>query len=209
MRLVADPTRPQHGARGAARSITAATEPIVQLRRVSDVRETVAGPARVDSVTGSDFADFYVASYARLVGVLARVCDGREDAEEVVQEAFVRLVQRWPQVSRYDDPEAWVRSVAFRLATSRWRRRRAGAAALLRLGPAPHVAPPGVDKVTVDAVLAKLSPAHRAVLVLHYAVGLTVEEMASELGVASGTIKSRLSRARAAAAAGYGRDANA
>lgn len=118
----------------------------------------MVGPARVDNAAGDDVADFYVVTYTRLVGVLARVCDGREDAEEVVQEAFVRLVQWWPKVSRYDDPEAWVRSVAFRLATSRWRKRRAGAAALLRLGPARHVTPPSVDRVTVDAVLAPLSP---------------------------------------------------
>ena len=174
------------------------------------MRETTAGlPARVDVAPADDFAELYLGSYARLVGVLARVCDGREDAEEVVQEAFVRLVQRWPQVRRYDDPEAWVRSVAFRLATSRWRRRRVAAAALLRLGPAPHAPAPGDDRLAVDAVLAPLSPAHRAVLVLHHALGLTVEEIAHELGVAPGTVKSRLSRARAAAAAAYGRDDDA
>ena len=169
----------------------------------------MAGPARVDARPTDDFAESYLASYARLVGVLARVCEAREDAEEVVQEAFVRLVPRWPQVRRYDDPEAWVRSVAFRLATSRWRTRRAAAAAMLRLGPVRHVSPPGVDRVTVDAVLAPLSAAHRAVLVLHYGVGLTIDEIARELRVAPGTVKSRLSRARAAAAAGYGRDHDA
>jgi len=162
----------------------------------------------VDAQLTDDFAAFYAVTYGRLVGVLARVCDGREDAEEVVQEAFVRLVQRWTKVSRYDDPEAWVRQVAFRLATSRWRRRRAGAAALLRFGPARHVSAPSVDRVAVDAVLAPLTPAHRAVLVLH-AVGLTVEEIAAELGVAPGTVKSRLSRARGAAAAAYGEDDHA
>jgi len=166
-------------------------------------------PVTSDVPPIADFAAFYSVTYARLVGVLARVCDGREDAEEVVQEAFVRLVQRWSKVSRYDDPEAWVRQVAFRLATSRWRRSRAGAAALLRLGPARHVSAPSVDRVAVDAVLAPLTPAHRAVLVLHYAVGLTVEEIAVELGVAPGTVKSRLSRARAAATAAYGEDDHA
>jgi RNA polymerase sigma-70 factor (ECF subfamily) len=166
-------------------------------------------PEPVGAQSIDDFAAFYAVTYARLVGVLARVCDGREDAEEVVQEAFVRLVQRWSKVSRYDDPEAWVRQVAFRLATSRWRRRRAGAAALLRLGPARHVSAPSVDRVAVDAVLAPLTPAHRAVLVLHHAVGLSVDEIAAELGVAPGTVKSRLSRARAAAAAAYGEDDHA
>jgi RNA polymerase sigma-70 factor (ECF subfamily) len=55
-------------------------------------------------------------------------------------------------------------------------------------------------------VLAGLSLQHRQVLVLHHGLGLPVEEVARELGVPPGTVKSRLSRARAAAAAQGGDD---
>lgn len=76
------------------------------------------------------------------------------------------------------------------------------------MGPVGGV-PPRDDRLAVDAALAPLSHAHRAVLVLHHAVVLGVEEIAHELGVAPGTVKSRLSRARAAAAAAYGKDDDA
>jgi DNA-directed RNA polymerase specialized sigma24 family protein len=128
-------------------------------------------------VAGS-VAEFYAATYPRLVGVLTVASGSRPDAEEVVQEAFVRLVTRWDTVSRYEDPESWVRSVAFRLAYSRWRRAGRG-------GPAP-------DPVEVDRVLAALPRNRRAVLVLRHAAGLPVERIAAELDVAAGTVTSRL-----------------
>lgn len=59
-----------------------------------------------------DLRDLYAASYARLVGQVGAVCGDRHDAEEAVEDAFVRLMGSWPKVSRYDDPEAWVRHVA-------------------------------------------------------------------------------------------------
>ena len=150
---------------------------------------------------GQGFDAFFAAAYPRTVAVLLRTTGSRYEAEDVAQEAFSRLVGRWERVSSYDDPEAWVRTVAFRIATSRWRRARTATAALLRLGPPPDVAPPTTDGLTVDAVLTRLSPAHRQVLVLHHGLGLGVDDIARQLGVAPGTVKSRLSRARAAAAA--------
>jgi DNA-directed RNA polymerase specialized sigma24 family protein len=147
------------------------------------------------------FEAFYVAAYPRVTAALVRVTGSRHEAEDVAQEAFSRLVPRWDRIRRYDDPEAWVRAVAFRIMTSRWRRTRTAAATLLRLGPAPHVPAPTAAGVTVDAVLAALSVEHRQVLVLHHGLDLSIDEIARELQIAPGTVKSRLSRARAAAAA--------
>lgn len=146
-------------------------------------------------------AALYEGSYARLVGVLTLACGTRAEAEEVVQDAFVRLLPRWPAVSRYEDPEAWVRGVAFRLARSRWRRGVVAAKALPLLGRAEHVPGPTGDAVDVVRVLAALPHKHREVLVLHHALGLPVERIAADLDLPVGTVKSRLARARAAAAA--------
>jgi RNA polymerase sigma-70 factor (ECF subfamily) len=99
------------------------------------------------AITG-DFEDFYAAAYPRVVAALVRVAGSRHEAEDVAQEAFSRLVPRWAQVGRYEDPEAWVRTVAFRLTTSRWRRARTAARAALRLGPPDVVAPPSDDAMT-------------------------------------------------------------
>jgi RNA polymerase sigma-70 factor (sigma-E family) len=144
--------------------------------------------------------EFYAESYARLVGVLTVVTGSRVDAEEVVQEAFARLIPRWDTVRRYDDPEAWVRQVAFRLSVSRWRRARTAAAAALLRRPVEHAPPPGEAVLLVTSVLAALPLTQRQVLVLHHGLGHSVEEIARELGVAPGTVKSRLARGRAAAA---------
>lgn len=146
-------------------------------------------------------AAFYAATYARLVGGLTVACGSRADAEEVVQEAFARLLPRWSTVSAYEDPEAWVRTVAFRLSASRWRRAKVAARGLARLGPPAEVRPPDVARVEAERLLADLPRIYREVLVLHHAFDLSVEQIARELGVPAGTVKSRLSRGRDAAAA--------
>ena len=145
--------------------------------------------------------ELYAATYARLVGALTVASGSRADAEELVQEAFARLLPRWDRVRDYDDPEAWVRSVAFRLSASRWRRAAVAARGLVRIGAAPDVAPPDEARLDAERVLAALPRPFREVLVLHHALGLPVEQIARDLGVAPGTVKSRLSRARTAAAA--------
>jgi RNA polymerase sigma-70 factor (ECF subfamily) len=161
----------------------------------------VAVDAAAPPGTG-DVGELYAASYGRLVGLLTVLSGNAADAEECVQEAFVRLLPAWQKVGRYDDPEAWLRTVAIRLSTSRWRRARVAARALTRLG-ASWTAAAAPDEARVDAerILAGLPRGHREVLVLHHGLGLPIEEVARALGVPAGTVKSRLSRARAAAAA--------
>jgi len=50
-----------------------------------------------------DLRDLYAASYSRLVGQVGAVCRDRDEAEEAVQEAFVRLMGSWPKGSRYNE----------------------------------------------------------------------------------------------------------
>jgi RNA polymerase sigma-70 factor (ECF subfamily) len=144
-----------------------------------------------------DFEAFYAATYGRLVGQLLVVTGSLQDAEDVVQEAFVRACGRWSHVRDYQVPEAWVRRVALNLAASGLRRARRRAALLVRLGPAAEVPALSVEAVALTRVLRKLPLRGRQVLVLHHAVGLSVQEIARELGVPVGTVTARLSRVRA------------
>src|SRR5262249_51877514 len=123
------------------------------------------------------------------------------EAQDIVQEAYVRTWQRWRKIQAYDRPEAWVRTVACRLAVSRWRRARRLTAALHRSGPHAPVAPgPGPDHVALVAALQELPSAQRIAIVLHYIGDVPIEEVAQQLGCTTGTVKSRLSRGRASLA---------
>ena len=145
-----------------------------------------------------DFEDFYQANYPRLVGQLTVVTGSLEDAEDAVQEAFARASTRWARLRAYDAPEAWVRRVALNLATSGLRRARRQRTVLARLGASTAEPAPTTDRLAIDAGLRRLPLRHRQVLVLHYGADLPVEQVARQLRVPPGTVKSRLARARAA-----------
>jgi RNA polymerase sigma-70 factor (ECF subfamily) len=142
------------------------------------------------------FEDFYRACFDRLVGQLALVTGSMAEAEDVVQEAFLRAAARWPSLCHYDVPEQWVRRVALRLAINQFRRARRRAAALVRLGPPPVTPPASAEALVLDAALRTLPIRYRQVVVLHYLLGLSVEEIGRELVMPVGTVKSQLHRAR-------------
>ena len=143
--------------------------------------------------------ELYAAAYPRLVGVVGAVCGSTHEAEEAVQDAFVRLMGQWPTVSRYDDPEAWVRKVAFGYASNRRRKMLNGLRAARRHGPPADAPAPTGDAVDLQRALAALPVAQRQALVLQD-LGLEVAAIAQHLAIPEGTVKSRLARARAALA---------
>jgi RNA polymerase sigma-70 factor (ECF subfamily) len=148
-----------------------------------------------------DFDDLYAASFARLVHQLYAMIGDRDEAAECVQEAFVRAWTHRRRLDRSEAPEAWVRTTAYRLAVSRWRRTvRARRAPDRALQPTRHAAGPGEDQVVVITALRSLPEPQRRALVLHHLCDLSVRDVAEETGVPEGTVKARLSRGRAALA---------
>ena len=163
--------------------------------------ETLRWVRSMDGTRSSSAEDaqeaLYVASYQRLVSVIGAVAQDRQEAEEAVQDAFVRLLDQWPKVSQYDDPEAWLRKVALGSLSNRRRKLGRGLRALTRHGtPAPSPGPTG-DRVDLRRALAALPLKQRQVVVLQD-LGLGVDDIARQLDIPAGTVKSRLSRARAA-----------
>ncbi|MBU2663635.1 SigE family RNA polymerase sigma factor [Actinoplanes bogorensis] len=145
-----------------------------------------------------DFDTFYAATVRRVVLYLYAGCGDRAEAQDVAQEAFARAWQHWPRVSGYDDPEGWVRSVAWRLMLNRWRSMRRWLAARSRLGPPDETTrSPSEDRVAVVAALQRLPKAQRQVIALHYLLDMAVNDIAASTGVPAGTVKVQLSRARA------------
>lgn len=156
----------------------------------------------------ASFDEFYLGTRDRVLRQLTAMTTDPDLAGDVVQEAYARAWQRWAHVSCLDDPAAWVRTVAWRVAVSHFRRAAVASRRLTRLGRSPETRPQDETdtRLDVEAALRRLSPDHRRVLVLHEMVGLTVLQIAEETGVAEGTVKSRLSRARAHLVAAMGSD---
>jgi len=101
-----------------------------------------------------------------------------------------------------DDPQGWARRVLQNLVTDRWRRehgRRRARLATSVVSPAPEV-----GHLDVVEALQRLSRDQRRALVLHDVVGLSVVEVAADLKVPEGTVRSWLSRGRTALAADLG-----
>jgi RNA polymerase sigma factor (sigma-70 family) len=147
----------------------------------------------------ADIEQLYQRSYRRLVLQLAAVTANVGDAEEVVQEAFVRALERAPEVTAMANPEGWLRVVALNLARSRWRR----VARLFEFLPLLRVAVPGHDgpndeELTVLAALRRLPKVQREALALFYLADMTLHQIAKYQRVSDGTVKARLSRGRAA-----------
>lgn len=146
------------------------------------------------------FDAFYLAAAPGLVRQLHAMTGDLGEAQDCVQEAFARAWQRWDHVGSYDAPSAWVRSVAWRLAVSRFRRARTGARAVLRHGTPDDVPEPSPDHVALIAALRTLPADQRRAIVLHHLADLSVQQVAEETGVPVGTVKARLARGRAALA---------
>jgi RNA polymerase sigma-70 factor, ECF subfamily len=155
------------------------------------------------------FDEFYLGTRATLLGQLTAMTADAEVAKEALQDAYAQAWLRWSRVSQLGDPSAWVRTVAWRRAVSAFRRRMVADRFLRTVGRASSESAPRspVEEVLdVHDALRRLPDAHRRVLVLHDLCGLTMDQVADETGVPVGTVKSRLSRGRAALRAHLGRD---
>lgn len=146
------------------------------------------------------FEAFYTANHRRLVIAMHAYVGDLAQAQDLVQEAFARALPRWPRLATYDDPLAWVRRVAWNLATSRWR----GLRRLDRYlsGQRPKDVPePSSERIDLETALAGLPPRLRRALVMHYLADMSVLEISAYELVPVGTVKSWLHRGRAALAA--------
>ncbi|MFC5178210.1 RNA polymerase sigma factor [Nocardioides taihuensis] len=171
--------------------------------------DTVSGrgsAAGDDASSEARIRELYAASYRRLLGQLIGVTGSVREAEDVVQEAFVRGLERPGRLLDLDNPEAWLRTVAVNLARRRWRRAQRFRGLAPRLVEEPRLVDhasagetSGSDQhLVLLAALRRLPAGEREAIALHHLADLSVEDVAATLGVPPGTVKSRLSRGRAA-----------
>lgn len=143
-----------------------------------------------------EFEDFFAAEWTRLFQTMFLACGSASLAEDLAQESMARTFERWDRVRRMDHPAGYVYRVAFNLHR-RWMGR-------LRRAPAPEFAggapedPADVasTRARVLEVLRALPSSQREAILLVEWAGMTADEAASVLGVASASVRGRLHRAR-------------
>jgi len=147
-----------------------------------------------------DFDEFYARTSSRLVGQVFAMTGNLGEAEDAVQEAYIRAWQRWPRIRSYDDPEGWLRTVAYRISMNAWRKARNRLTAQHRATESVELPGLSPDLLALVSALRKIPESQRRVIVLHHLVGLPVEQIALETGTPAGTVKARLARGRRALA---------
>jgi len=159
----------------------------------------VSHMSKAEGVGDEDsFAWFFTAEYPHVVRLLSVVLRDRAAAEDVAQEAFVRLYRHWAKVSRYEAPEAWVRRVALNCAFSVRRReaRRVDREAMVDPFGGSGLRGPDTERTDIVRAIRKLPPRDRALIGLYHLEDRPVADVADLLGMRAGAVKVALHRAR-------------
>jgi RNA polymerase sigma factor (sigma-70 family) len=154
------------------------------------------------------FDEFFEDEHERLFKALYFVTGNRQDAEELMQDAFMKLWERWDQIDRIADPTGYL----FRVALNGFRmRRRRAATALRRLTPVVEERDPFVEaemRADVQRLLLGLTDRQRAALLLVDLLGYSSEQAARILRVRPSTVRALATQGRRALRAKEGaRDA--
>jgi RNA polymerase sigma-70 factor, ECF subfamily len=150
-------------------------------------------------VAGAERFEFFFETESRtLFRRLWLVTGNRAEAEEIMQDAFLRLWERWDRVQHVDDPTAYL----YRTAMNVFRRRHQRAVIVLKravgAAPRPDEFALADERHLVRRVLAELSPRQRAALVLTEMLGFSAKEAARSLGVSASTVRALAFQGRAA-----------
>jgi RNA polymerase sigma factor (sigma-70 family) len=157
----------------------------------------VADGSPAGTPDGLDFDDFFARESEDLFRRLWLVTRDRAEAEEVMQDAFLSLYERWDRMAAVEDPKAYL----YRTAFNAWNKRSRRASRALRTALVP---PRGDDVDAADArtvvgeALARLSPRQRAAVVLTELLGFSSEDAGQMLGIRAVTARVLTSQARAA-----------
>jgi RNA polymerase sigma-70 factor, ECF subfamily len=166
----------------------------------SHVRALPTGPAEGADLDEAApiFEEFYEATFSRLFTALCLVTGNRHEAEEVAQEAFVRVFERWDHVGVLEDPTGYLFRVSMNVFRSRYRRASLGLRRTL------FFAPRATDDLAavethdeVVRLLRELDPRQRAAVLLTAILDYSTEEAGRMLGLRASSVRSLTTRARA------------
>lgn len=157
--------------------------------------------ARVEGAATStaplSFDTFFQDQHPRLYASMCLVTGSRQDAEEIAQDAFVRLLERWDRVSAMEDPTGFLFRTAMNVFRSRYRRETL--ARRLRIPvPASDDAFAAVnDRDVLVRAMRDLTPRQRAAVVLTTILDYPSNEAGRLLGISDSTVRVLARRAKA------------
>jgi RNA polymerase sigma factor (sigma-70 family) len=143
------------------------------------------------------FEEFFEKEHRSLYGALRLLCRDGHEAEELMQDAFLKLLERWDRVRDLEDPAGYLYRTAMNLFRSRRRRLRVALRRTIRPEPDPDELAAVEEREVVVRALAPLTRGQRAAVVLVDVLGLTSEAAAVVLGVKASTVRVLAARGRA------------
>ena len=146
------------------------------------------------------FETFFEDHHDDLFGALYMITRDRYEAEEITQDAFLKVLERWNRVSSLADPVGYLYRTAMNLFRKRWRRASFVLRRTVGLRPQDDEIAVIATRLDVARALASLSPRQRAAVVLTELLEFSSEEAGRMLGIAPGTVRMHASRGRAALA---------
>jgi RNA polymerase sigma-70 factor (sigma-E family) len=158
---------------------------------------TMAEPLQSRAGASVAFDEFFQDHYERLLRAMYLSTGDRHEAEDLAQEAFVRVYERWERVRALEDPVGYLFRTALNLRRSRLRRMALAARNAVRPDPHPDEQEAAEDRSSVHHALAALPNGQREAVVLVEWLGMTNERAGAVLGVSAGAVRTRLHRARA------------
>jgi RNA polymerase sigma factor (sigma-70 family) len=164
---------------------------------VEDAVEAWKGVAEVVAVERS-FEDFFEQEQERLLRLLWMVTGSLPEAEDIVQDTFLRVWERWPHISAMESPTGYLHQAAMNIFRNRYRRARLGLRQAIGAAPAVDAFASIEDRISVSSALGSLTSRQRAALVLTELLGYPADEAGRMLGVRASTVRSLSSSARAA-----------
>ena len=171
-----------------------------------DIDAMIRVPAADAHASAPGFEDFFDEERDRLLGALYVVTGNRADAEELMQDAFLKIWERWDFVSSLDNPTGYLYRTAMNAFRMRYRH---ALVAARRLLPG-HTRTDDFDEVEIREdvrnALRGLHPRQRAAIVLTELLGFSSSEAGRTLGIKSSTVRALSTQARAALRRAIGSD---
>jgi RNA polymerase sigma-70 factor (ECF subfamily) len=144
------------------------------------------------------FESFFEEQKERLLRSLSLITGSRAEAEDLAQEAFTKVFERWDTVAAMEDPAGYLHRTAMNLFRNHYRRTRVALARAVGIGPEQDVFKAVEDRDAAARALGALTPRQRTALVLTEALGYSGEEAGQLLGIKASTVWALTHQARAA-----------